>query len=101
MWLRLPIPDEWDGNTYRIRIRGGEHGLFIPTHPDSVRVGFNIPKGGLKDLRAQGLGALHERLDRLAPELSTTVRKEVAVLVGHLDAGHLHHRGRPAGPSPV
>ncbi|CBG73342.1 putative oxidoreductase [Streptomyces scabiei 87.22] len=77
VWLRLPFPEEWDSHTYRIRIRGGEHGLFIPTHPDSVRVGLNIPKGGLKDLRAQGLGALHERLDRLAPELSTTVRKEV------------------------
>ncbi|WP_159767198.1 FAD-dependent oxidoreductase [Streptomyces sp. HM190] len=77
IWLRLPFPDEWDSHTYRIRIRGGEHGLFIPTHPDSVRVGLNIPKGGLKDLRAQGLGALHERLDRLAPELSDTVRKEV------------------------
>ncbi|MFC8569883.1 FAD-dependent oxidoreductase [Streptomyces sp. NPDC057245] len=77
VWLRLPFPAEWDYHTYRIRIRGGEHGLFIPTHPDSVRVGLNIPKGGLKDLRAQGLGALHERLDRLAPELSGTVRKEV------------------------
>ncbi|MFF5359724.1 FAD-dependent oxidoreductase [Streptomyces scabiei] len=77
VWLRLPFPEEWDSHTYRIRIRGGEHGLFIPTHPDSVRVGLNIPKGGLKDLRAQGLGALHERLDRLAPELSATVRKEV------------------------
>lgn len=77
VWLRLPFPDEWDSHTYRIRIRGGEHGLFIPTHPDSVRVGLNIPKGGLKDLRAQGLGALHKRMDRLAPELSTTVRQEV------------------------
>ncbi|MFJ9584756.1 FAD-dependent oxidoreductase [Streptomyces acidicola] len=77
IWLRLPFPEEWDSHTYRIRIRGGEHGLFIPTHPDSVRVGLNIAKGGLRDLRAQGLGALHEKLDRLAPELSASVRKEV------------------------
>ncbi|MER6457028.1 FAD-dependent oxidoreductase [Streptomyces sp. NPDC059688] len=77
IWLRLPFPEQWDGHTYRIRIRGGEHGLFIPTHPDSVRVGLNIPKGGLKALRAQGLGALHERLDRLAPELSDAVRDTV------------------------
>ncbi|GLF95638.1 FAD-dependent oxidoreductase [Streptomyces yaizuensis] len=77
IWLRLPFPAEWDFNTYRIRIRGGEHGLFIPTHPDSVRVGLNIPKGGLRDLRAQGLTALHERLDRLAPELSGPVRSVV------------------------
>lgn len=77
VWLKLPFPAEWDDRTYRIRIRGDQHGLFIPTHPDSVRVGFNIPKGGLKELRAQGLPALYERLDRLAPELAESVRSEI------------------------
>ncbi|MGW3957084.1 FAD-dependent oxidoreductase [Streptomyces sp. NPDC004752] len=77
VWLKLPFPSEWDDRTYRIRIRGDQHGLFIPTHPDSVRVGFNIPKGGLKDLRAEGLPALYERLDRLAPELAGPVRAEI------------------------
>ncbi|MGW0560027.1 FAD-dependent oxidoreductase [Streptomyces sp. NPDC003016] len=77
VWLKLPFPAEWDDRTYRIRIEGDQHGLFIPTRPDSVRVGFNIPKGGLKELRAQGLPALYERLDRLAPELSATVRSEI------------------------
>ncbi|MEV0495146.1 FAD-dependent oxidoreductase [Streptomyces atratus] len=77
VWLKLPFPPEWDDRTYRIRIRGDQHGLFIPTHPDSVRVGFNIPKGGLKELRAQGLPALYERLDRLAPELAESVRGEI------------------------
>ncbi|MFF2751479.1 FAD-dependent oxidoreductase [Kitasatospora sp. NPDC058048] len=77
VWLKLPFPAEWDDRTYRIRIRGDQHGLFIPTHPDSVRVGFNIPKGGLKELRAKGLNALYERLDQLAPELSGAVRQEI------------------------
>ncbi|MFE9095621.1 FAD-dependent oxidoreductase [Streptomyces sp. NPDC007264] len=77
VWLKLPFPPEWDNRTYRIRIRGDQHGLFIPTHPDNVRVGFNIPKGGLKELRAQGLPALYERLDRLAPELAGSVRSEI------------------------
>ncbi|MDR3080259.1 MAG: FAD-dependent monooxygenase, partial [Streptomyces sp.] len=77
VWLKLPFPEEWDDRTYRIRIRGDQHGLFIPTHPNSVRVGFNIPKGGLKELRAQGLPALYERLDLLAPELSDAVRSEI------------------------
>ncbi|MFF9273801.1 FAD-dependent oxidoreductase [Streptomyces griseosporeus] len=77
VWLKLPFPKEWDDRTYRIRIRGDQHGLFIPTHPDSVRVGFNIPKGGLKELRARGLTALYERLDQLAPELSDAVRSEI------------------------
>jgi 2-polyprenyl-6-methoxyphenol hydroxylase-like FAD-dependent oxidoreductase len=77
VWLKLPCPEEWDDVTYRVRIKGGNHGLFIPTHPDDVRVGLNIPKGGLKALRAEGLGALHRRLDELAPELSETVRAEI------------------------
>ncbi|MEV8315753.1 FAD-dependent oxidoreductase [Streptomyces sp. NPDC059900] len=77
VWLKLPFPAEWDDRTYRIRIEGDQHGLFIPTRPDSVRVGFNIPKGGLKELRAKGLPALYERLDRLAPELSGAVRSEI------------------------
>lgn len=78
IWLKLPFPyDAWDDRTYRVRIRGDQHGLFIPTRPDSVRVGFNIPKGGLREMRKQGLGALYERLDLLAPELSEAVRAEV------------------------
>ncbi|WP_367045424.1 FAD-dependent oxidoreductase [Streptomyces sp. Je 1-332] len=77
VWLKLPMPDEWDDSTYRIRIDGDQHGLFIPTRPDSVRVGFNIPKGGFKELRAQGLPALHERIGRLAPELAHTVGRSV------------------------
>ncbi|WUO26459.1 FAD-dependent oxidoreductase [Streptomyces sp. NBC_00287] len=78
IWLKLPFPyDAWDDRTYRVRIRGDQHGLFIPTRPDSVRVGFNIPKGGLREMRGQGLPALYERLDLLAPELSATVREQV------------------------
>ncbi|MGH3416019.1 MAG: FAD-dependent monooxygenase, partial [Actinocrinis sp.] len=77
VWLKLPFPSEWDDVTYRVRIDGGNHGLFIPTHPNDVRVGFNIAKGGLKALRAEGIGALHKRLDDLAPELSAAVRAQV------------------------
>ncbi|MEV0172424.1 FAD-dependent oxidoreductase [Streptomyces sp. NPDC050803] len=78
IWLKLPFPyDAWDDRTYRIRIRGDQHGLFIPTRPDSVRVGFNIPKGGLREMRGQGLPALYDRLDLLAPELSKAVREQV------------------------
>lgn len=77
VWLKLPFPTQWDDITYRVRINRGNHGLFIPTHPDDVRVGFNIAKGGLKALRAAGIGELHRRLDDLAPELSDSVRAEV------------------------
>jgi len=77
VWLKLPFPREWDNRTYRVRMHRGDHGLFIPTLPDSVRVGLNIPKGGLRALRAEGIGALHRRIDMLAPELSASVRAGV------------------------
>ncbi|GGL05787.1 FAD-dependent oxidoreductase [Streptomyces flaveus] len=77
VWFKVPRPPVWDGHTYRVRIRGARHGLFIPTVPDLVRVGFNIPKGGLKELRAQGVAALHARMDELAPEISAEVRASV------------------------
>ena len=78
IWLKTPFPEEWDNSVYRIRIRSDRHGIFIPTWPDLVRVGLNIPKGGLRELRAQGIGALHSRIDELAPELSESVREHVA-----------------------
>src|SRR5206468_8409214 len=77
VWMKLPLPREWDPETYRIRINGDRHGLFIPTYPDLLRVGFNIPKGGLKELRQQGIAALYARLDELAPELTEAARAAI------------------------
>ncbi len=77
VWLRVPCPEEWGPGTYRIRLKGSRHAVFVPTYPDFVRVGFSIPKGGLKELRRQGIGALHAQLDELAPELSDLVRAHI------------------------
>ncbi|MEV0136491.1 FAD-dependent oxidoreductase [Dactylosporangium sp. NPDC050688] len=77
VWFRLPQPSGWDPAALRVRLDGGRHGLFLPTFPDSIRVGLNIPKGGLKALRAEGLDALHRRVDELAPELAGPVRAAV------------------------
>ncbi|GAA2139677.1 FAD-dependent oxidoreductase [Kitasatospora kazusensis] len=77
VWFKTPMPDGWDPHTLRVRILGDRHGLFIPTVPDLIRVGFNIPKGGLRELRKEGIGALHQRIDELAPELSVGVRESV------------------------
>jgi 2-polyprenyl-6-methoxyphenol hydroxylase-like FAD-dependent oxidoreductase len=78
VWMKLPLPSGWDPETYRIRIMGDHHGLFIPTYPNLMRVGFNIPKGGLKVLRRQGIEALYARLDELAPELTEAARTTIA-----------------------
>jgi 2-polyprenyl-6-methoxyphenol hydroxylase-like FAD-dependent oxidoreductase len=77
LWCRLPFPAEWDPATYRVRIRGNRNGLFLPNSGGLVRVGFNIPKGGLRELRAGGIAAFHQRVTELAPELAESVREHV------------------------
>lgn len=100
VWLQLPYPAQWDRATYRVRIRGDRNGLFLPSSQGRVRVGFNIPKGGLKRLRTEGIEALHARLDELAPELSGLVREEIgswrdtALLdIFNVDVGQWHRPG--------
>jgi 2-polyprenyl-6-methoxyphenol hydroxylase-like FAD-dependent oxidoreductase len=77
IWFKIPLPSSWDPHTYRVSLLAGRHCVFMPTVPDQIRTGFNIPKGELKELRRQGIGALHERIDELAPELSGAVREHV------------------------
>jgi 2-polyprenyl-6-methoxyphenol hydroxylase-like FAD-dependent oxidoreductase len=77
IWLRLPRPASWDQDTYAVRIAAGAHMVLIPTVPDQLRIGFNIPKGALRQWRAQGMSALYQRFDQLAPELSETVREHI------------------------
>ncbi|MFF3323713.1 FAD-dependent monooxygenase [Streptomyces sp. NPDC002889] len=69
VWMKLPFPAAWDRCAYRVRISSGRHGLFLPSTDGTLRVGLNIPKGGLRELRSGGLGLLHARLAELAPEL--------------------------------
>lgn len=70
LWLRLPRPEAWTEPAYRIRIHRGRHALVLPDAGGrTVRVGFSLPKRGLRALRAAGIGALHERLCALVPEL--------------------------------
>jgi 2-polyprenyl-6-methoxyphenol hydroxylase-like FAD-dependent oxidoreductase len=82
VWLRIPRPGTWECGTYRVRLQGAQHALFIPTYPDDLRVGLYIPKGGLRELRREGIGGLHDRLDALAPELSAPIRENVTDWTG-------------------
>ncbi|MEV4441658.1 FAD-dependent oxidoreductase [Streptomyces sp. NPDC049577] len=71
LWLRLPRPAAWTEPAYRIRIHRDRHALVLPdANGSTVRVGFSLPKRGLRALRAAGITTLHERLRELVPELA-------------------------------
>jgi 2-polyprenyl-6-methoxyphenol hydroxylase-like FAD-dependent oxidoreductase len=99
MWFKIPSPPSWDRGSYSVHLRGDHHAMVIPTYPDMLRVGFNIPKGGLRELREQGIDALHERFDQLVPELGPTVREHItwadtSVLDIFTTVTRTWHRGR-------
>ncbi|MQY11658.1 6-methylpretetramide 4-monooxygenase [Streptomyces sp. RB5] len=77
IWLKLPFPAGWDRRAYRIRIAGASHALFLPGTDGRVRVGLNIPKGGLRQLRADGVGRLRAQLAALAPELHPAAEEHI------------------------
>ncbi|MFD9125595.1 FAD-dependent oxidoreductase [Kitasatospora sp. NPDC059571] len=77
LWLRLPRPAEWTEPAYRVRIDGARHALVLPDSAGTVRMGLNIPKGGVRELRAAGTAALHDRIAELVPELADAAREQL------------------------
>jgi 2-polyprenyl-6-methoxyphenol hydroxylase-like FAD-dependent oxidoreductase len=77
MWFKLPLPLHWNESTYRVKIVGGHHALFIPTYPKMLRVGFNIPKGSLQEVKKQGIQYLHEMVAELEPDIANSVKENV------------------------
>lgn len=70
LWFKMPYPSSLKPLVYRVRIDRDQHAMLIPTWPDLIRVGVNIPKDGLKQSRAAGVEAVHDRVKVLAPELA-------------------------------
>jgi 2-polyprenyl-6-methoxyphenol hydroxylase-like FAD-dependent oxidoreductase len=70
LWFKVPYPATLKPLVYRVRIERDQHAMLIPTWPDLLRVGVNIPKNGLKQARAAGISAIHDRVRVLAPEIT-------------------------------
>ncbi len=70
LWFKVPYPAGLKPLVYRVRIDSDQHAMLIPTWPDLLRVGVNIPKNGLKQARAAGIEAIHDRVRVLAPEIT-------------------------------
>lgn len=77
LWLSVPYPEGWERDVYRVLIQEDRHVLVLPTHPDSLRVGFNIPKGGIAQLRQGGIELLYQRIRELSKELGDTVEENI------------------------
>ncbi|WP_392534420.1 FAD-dependent oxidoreductase [Nostoc sp. C117] len=78
MWFKVPIPEHWKQKlSYRVKIDRDSHAVVIPSYPNLLRVGFNIPKGGIQKIKAQGIQYLHEKIAQIEPDLAEGAKKSI------------------------
>jgi len=66
IWFKLPRPENW-GPYIRLRLHRDRHLAILPTYPDLLRVGCNIPKGQFTAFRRQGLDQFKQAVNALEP----------------------------------
>lgn len=76
LWFKLPRPDNWQ-HTSQLVVSGDRHLVILPTWPDLLRVGYNVPKGGFGDQRQSGIEAFQDGVAALDPRLADLVRDHV------------------------
>ncbi len=79
LWFKMTYPDAWKADPlfYRVSLKGNQQAVAIPTVPNLVRVGINIPKGSLKEMRSNDITALHDVIGSLIPTLLPVAREEI------------------------
>lgn len=76
LWFMLPRPSHW-GERVKLSILKNQHVVGLPTYPDLLRVGFNIPAGQFKQVREQPIQFLHDRVAELDPSLAQSVKEQI------------------------
>lgn len=67
--FKLPRPAGW-GNEAELVVERDKHLVVLPTFPDFLRVGHNLPKRGLAELRKEGFDAFRDGIAAIDPRLA-------------------------------
>ncbi|MGW6913941.1 FAD-dependent monooxygenase [Kitasatospora sp. NPDC054939] len=70
--FKLPRPAGW-GSAAELVVDRDRHLVVLPTFPDFLRVGHNLPKRGLGDLRKRGIEAFRDGIAAIDPRLRPLV----------------------------
>jgi 2-polyprenyl-6-methoxyphenol hydroxylase-like FAD-dependent oxidoreductase len=71
--FKLPRPADW-GNDAQLVVDGPRHLVVLPTFPDMLRIGHNLPKRGLGALRKDGFEAFTAGIAAIDPRLAPLLR---------------------------
>jgi 2-polyprenyl-6-methoxyphenol hydroxylase-like FAD-dependent oxidoreductase len=76
LWFKLPRPADW-GNDAQLVVKRDRHLVVLPTFPDILRVGLNLPKRGFEEIRKRGIKAFRAHITDLDPRLTTLVETHI------------------------
>ena len=74
--FKLPRPADW-GNDAELIADGDKHIMVLPTFPDFLRIGHNLPKRGLAELRRNGFRSFRDGIAALDPRLAPLMEKHL------------------------
>lgn len=76
IWFKVPRPSDWP-MVMQLKMHEDKHIVLLPTYPDLLRVGINIPKHGGREARANGIEWLRKEIAILEPRLTEMVTEHV------------------------
>ncbi|WP_255028073.1 FAD-dependent monooxygenase [Rhodococcus sp. GA1] len=77
LWFKVDPPAGWDLTRYQVHLADDAHVMCIPTVPGILRLGVNIPPGGLSRIRKAGLPSLYSSVARIVPDLAEATEHSV------------------------
>jgi 2-polyprenyl-6-methoxyphenol hydroxylase-like FAD-dependent oxidoreductase len=76
VWFKLPRPKDWARESQLV-VKKDRHLVILPTFPDLLRIGYNLPKRGFGDARKLGIGAFRDSICDLDPRLTDLVQDHI------------------------
>ncbi|MFQ3243615.1 MAG: 2-polyprenyl-6-methoxyphenol hydroxylase-like FAD-dependent oxidoreductase [Arenicella sp.] len=76
IWISLKRPEGWFEES-RIKLSKDKHLVVLPTYPDNLRIGCNIPSGGYKTFKEEGVENLKKLIIELEPSLEQIVNDQI------------------------
>lgn len=76
LWFKFPRPSDW-GNDAQLVVDRDRHLVILPTFPDLLRVGYNLPKRGFEEIRKRGIEAFRADIAELDPRLAPLVEAHI------------------------
>lgn len=74
--FKLPRPAGW-GNEAELVVEHDKHLVILPTWPDFLRIGHNLPKRGLGELRKAGFEAFRDGIAAIDPRLTPLLHEHL------------------------